>query len=109
MTAQSSEPVVTLIREGDVREIKNKYGEVSKTRIGRVYEVTLDGEAIGYVERSMLTRERRAQGLRYVLARWQSPGWQYRSSKHGRNLECTSLKAGAEALVRELNWRNQKS
>lgn len=94
-------PELVLIEQGEQVEVKNKWGEASKTRINRVYEVHHEGKVIGYVKRTMITRERRAAGLRYVLARWQSPGWKYGAERLGRMFECTSAKDGAERLMRE--------
>lgn len=105
--SSNEKPELILIKAGEQIEVKNKWGETSKTRINRVYEVRHDGEVIGYVKRSMLTRERRSPGLRYVHARWQSPGWQYGREKHGRMIECSSAKDGAERLVREKKWRKR--
>lgn len=62
--------VATLVREGAIEKIKGR-----ERRVGQVYEVTLDGERIGFAHYRMLTRERRTPGKRYVNARWHSPGW----------------------------------
>lgn len=61
---------VTLVREGAIEKIRGR-----ERRVGQVYEVTHDGERLGFAHYRMLTRERRTPGRRYVNARWQSPGW----------------------------------
>lgn len=94
-----TEPQLRLIEPGDIFEQKSRWNEAKQTRINREYEVVADGEVIGYVKRVMVTRERRAPGQRYVLARWRAPGWKYYEQRHGRGLECSSAKAGARILA----------
>jgi len=83
-----------------------RFGGTVEVRLPR-YEVLLDGEVIGEVEREMMTRETRTAGRRYVNSRWRSPGWTYRGA-NGRwsGLECYSRRGGVERLPRErgLRW-----
>lgn len=77
-----------------------------KSRIGQAYEVRLnneDGQALGVVERRMLTRERKVTGRRYVEARWESPGWVVRPAGNywGRARECFTKKEGVATLVHD--------
>jgi len=64
-----------------------------------VYNVLLDDQVIGRVSRSMISRERRGKGLRYVYARWQSPGWRYTAEVGRLGLECQSRRDGIERLL----------
>jgi hypothetical protein len=65
-----------------------------------IYNVLLDGEVIGQVRRAMVTHERRGKGLRYVYARWQSPGWR-RGQVGQLGLECRSRRDGIEDLLEQ--------
>jgi hypothetical protein len=64
------------------------------------YHVVLYGTAIGHVSRAMLTRERRGKGMRYVYARWTSPGWQYGEIGH-RSWECQSRHDGVKRVLEQ--------
>ncbi|HEX8321603.1 hypothetical protein [Longimicrobium sp.] len=64
------------------------------------YQVRLDGETIGTVERALLTRERRTPGRRYVNSRWESPGWRY-ARTGSRSLECTSRRSGVVEVLHD--------
>lgn len=85
-------------RAGEPIEIKNRRGEKRKVTINREWRVVADGEPIGYVCYRMLTRERRGNGMRYVSARWQSPGWVYSDDGLGPWIEVTSRKEAIERL-----------
>lgn len=77
----------------------------------RRFDVLMDGQKIGEVERAMLPREQRTPGRVYVNARWTSPGWQYRELT-GRALECYSRRDGIERLVRQqpgMDWRQAEA
>lgn len=65
------------------------------------YDVVLNGQVVGRVSKTMITRERRTPGNRYVNARWQSPGWRYNrlGSRFSRGWECGSRKDGIERLL----------
>ncbi len=66
------------------------------------YDVLLDGEPIGQVERAMLTREQRTPGRRYVNARWSSPGWRYRGpSRSWGGFEVLSRREGILQLLHD--------
>lgn len=92
-------PVVTQIKEGRPEVIKNKYREERTVKVDREWKVEVDGREIGRIRYRMITRERRAQGLRYVLSRWQSPGWERQEPDHRYWFESPSKKAAIESLV----------
>lgn len=95
---------VVLTDEGSPIEIRSpRYGDKRTVKVGREWEVSLEetGEVIGYIVYIMMTRERRGKGLRYVLARWQSPGWGTRTTRFGRTFEVPSKTRGVERLVRD--------
>jgi hypothetical protein len=99
-TAAAAEHILTLTRT-EVATATYKGKEIQLPR----YDVVLDGAVIGTVYRTMLTRERRGKGMRYVYARWQSPGWR-RAIKGDRSSECRSRKDGIDDLLMEagLPW-----
>jgi hypothetical protein len=83
-----SDPVLTLINPGRFVTYRGRNSGRQRTvRIDRQWEVTLDGEVLGYIRYDMLTRETRTAGKRYVNSRWQSPGWTYSSDRLGRGFE----------------------
>lgn len=94
-----SGPVVTQTKEGSLTTIKNRYGDTRTVRADREWKVEVDGEEVGRIRYRMITRERRGAGLRYVWARWQSPGWERCEAGERYWLECRSKKAGIESLV----------
>lgn len=86
----------TLVREGSIETVKGR-----ERRVGQVYEITLDGERIGYAHYRLVTRERRTPGKRYVNARWYSPAW-LASQEEGYappHREQSSRKAVIESLL----------
>lgn len=92
--------------EGTPTTIKNKWNESRTVTIDRCWAVrTETGEVIGRISYRMLTRERRGKGMRYVYARWQSPGWVYTtidgSGSHFRGLEASSRKDAIQRIERE--------
>lgn len=95
--AEGREVVVRQVSEG--RLVTHKKKEV---RTGQRFEVSLEGKVLGFVERRMLTRERRGEGMRYVYARWESPGWVHLGTGwSSRGFECPSKIEGVRTLVRE--------
>lgn len=89
------------IEEGTRIEIKNRYGDARNVTIDRVWEVILLGEVIGHIRYAMITRERRTPGRRYVNARWQSPGWEYKTPEYHRWWEGYTKRESIERVVRE--------
>jgi hypothetical protein len=104
-----NEPVITLVNPGRAIEFSGKrsWGEKRRINIDRIWEVTIDGEVIGYVHYRLLTREQRTPGKRYVNSRWQSPGWTRSATKYGRSIEAYSKKDAIERLVNDYH-RNQE-
>lgn len=104
-----AEPIITLVNPGRVIDFKGKrsWGTSRRITIDRMWEVTIDGEVIGYIHYRLLTREQRTLGKRYVNSRWQSPGWTRSATKHGRDLEVYSKKDAIERLVSD-HHRNQE-
>lgn len=100
-----TEPILTLIDEGDLVEHRGKRSYTKRTiRVNRVWRVELDGAVIGYVRYRLLTREQKIPGKRYVASRWQTPGWEYVHGDHRfkpRWLEGWTKKYCVEQLVRE--------
>ena len=104
MTSHSPQaPVVTQVREGEAIEFSGKrsWGQKRTITVGRMWEVSLGGEVIGYIHYRLLTREQRTPGKRYVNSRWRSPGWTTSDTMHGRNVEAYSKKDAIERLVRQ--------
>ena len=64
-------------------------------------DVILDGVRLGRVARVSITRERRAPGLRYALARWQSPGWKCYPADGSWAPEAQSRRDGVERLLED--------
>lgn len=96
-----TEPIVRLTKEGRPIEHRGPRAFEARTiKIDREWEVSIDGEVIGYVVYRMLTREQRTPGRRYVNRRWQSPGWEYRENSYWRGFEAYSKKDAIERLVR---------
>jgi hypothetical protein len=69
---------LVLTNEGKPLEQKNRWGETKTIQINRVWEVRRGEEVLGTIDYRMVTKERKAKGQRYVLARWSVPGWSYR-------------------------------
>lgn len=86
-------------RAGQKIEITNKWGEKRSVTVGREWDVFRGGVRLGAVRYEMVTRERRSPGLRYVHARWQSPGWRYKPEGLGFWQESPSKKAAVESIV----------
>ena len=51
------------------------FGHSRTVMVNRVYELSYEGEVIGYAQRRLVTREQRTPGRRYVNRRWESPAW----------------------------------
>lgn len=98
IVVNDQEVIVTQVEDGEHVEHKGK-----PVRVGQTFQVSWNGTVLGFVERRMVTRERKSPGNRYVNARWQSPGWVrvYGEYRHGRSLECSSKRQGVEMLLRE--------
>lgn len=67
-----------------------------------------DERIIGYIAHDLLTRERRTPGRCYVNARWQSPGWTYRTSRNSYAFETSSRVEAVRALLRGLVHRGDR-
>lgn len=71
-----STPVLTQTKAGHkVKHRGIRSYEVKEITVDREWTVTLDGVVIGRITYSMITRERKTPGRRYVNSRWESPGW----------------------------------
>lgn len=72
----------------------NRYVTVT---VDRAWDVFFEGEYVGSVQYSMLTRERRSGQRTYVNSRWHSPGW---TSTYPRHDGSRSYLRGAESPSR---------
>lgn len=96
----SRPPTVTQTRHGEPHTYpKARGGGSTTTRIGQRFEVARDGVILGYVERRLVTRERRLPGRRYVESRWESPAWVAVASGAVRGFEVRSKQAGIDRLA----------
>lgn len=75
------EAILVQTNEGTEREYRGRNSSRKRTvTVGREWDVFLpDGTFIGTIRYAMITRERRTGQRTYVDARWQSPGWTYRT------------------------------
>lgn len=74
--------------------------ESRRITIDRAWDVLLDGEKIGTIEYTMITREQRTPGKRYVNKRWRSPGWRTHRAGEGAYRHESDTKArGIQRLV----------
>jgi hypothetical protein len=96
-----TEPTITQTSEGYPIEVGR--WEKRTVKVGREWRVEVDGVHVGDVRYALITRERRTPGKRYVNARWQSPGWQYRGAggHYGHWFEGYTKKECVERLVRD--------
>lgn len=93
---------VVQIEAGHEREYRGHHrGQLMKARVGRVWDVLIDGEVVGEVRFDMRTRETKSYGRTYVNSRWESPGWTWRMKElgWGRGLERSSKKQCVAAIV----------
>jgi len=101
MTITSSDIELVQTTDGDPTELTNKWGEKRTVRLNREWQVRFpDGTVIGRIRYRMFTRERRSRGLRYVHARWHSPGWGYTTTDGSYELEARSRKDAVERILR---------
>ncbi len=71
--------------------------------VDREWDVFFEGEYVGSVLYSMLTRERRSGQRTYVDSRWRSPGWTSTCPRHDGSrsyLRGTESDTRSEAIVR---------
>lgn len=75
------EAILVQTDEGTEREYRGRNSSRKRTvTVGREWDVFLpDGTFIGTICYAMITRERRTGQRTYVDARWESPGWTYRT------------------------------
>lgn len=74
-----------------------------KTISLHTYSVRLDGEEIGQVRRQIMNRERLAYPQApIVLARWSSPGWEYRDANARGTWSWLEVRSRAEGVRRLL-------
>lgn len=64
-----------MVDAGEPVQIGRRVGRARTVMINRVYELSYEGEVIGYAQRRLVTREQRTPGRRYVNRRWESPAW----------------------------------
>lgn len=89
------------IEDGTRIGIKNRFNETHEVTIDRVWEVILLGKVIGHIRYVMITHEQRTPGRRYVNARWQSPGWEYKTDEYRRWWRGYTKRESIERVVRE--------
>lgn len=115
---------VVQVTDGEPVEYSGKRFAKKTIKVGRIWQVLYDGEVIGAILYTLITREQRTPGRRYVNSRWKSPGWQYTtdaekaknansqySSAFHRAGEAYSKKDAVENIVwnHERNIKNQES
>lgn len=59
----------------------------------------LAGKEVGIVRQRLFTRERKIPGKRYVLSRWESPGWVFEIGPGKTSAECYSRAQAAKGLI----------
>lgn len=103
------EAILVQTNEGTPREYRGRNSFAKRTiTVGREWDVFLpDGTFIGTIRYAMITRERRTGQRTYVDARWESPGWTYRTPAsdgtrgYGRGFEGYSKGESVERLMRD--------
>lgn len=79
--------LLTVLDVGRRVEFRTPRGGKRAATVDRHWRVEWEGRVIGFVGYQMFTRERKAKGVRYVLARWDSPGWGWSTTELGSHWE----------------------
>lgn len=100
------------ITPGKNETYKPRRSEKRTVKVDRYWDVYGGDEVIGQIRYVMLTRSREPRGARYVTARWESPGWQYRTlrgewNRYERWNSWLEVQSKAEAL-RRIEWENNR-
>jgi hypothetical protein len=98
MTAENV--VVTQTKAGEEIEYRGPKSRTKRTiRVNREWSVSVDGEFLGTLRYSLVSRERRSEGKRYVNARWDAPAWTYLYPGEFRGIEAFSKADAIDRLV----------
>lgn len=102
--------LLTLVREGHPAEV----GRARRREVvtaGRVWEVRLGEEVIGYVHHKVIDREQRSPGSRLVNSRWQALVWLASDSMHSapKWREATSRRMAVEKLLWDMDVKEARA